>query len=379
MPSMAQKRDYYEVLSVERTASAEVIKRSYKKLAAKYHPDRNPGDDEAVERFKEAAEAFDVLSNPQKRERYDRFGHAGVNGAGAGFQDVGDIFDAFGDLFGDFGLFGGARRGRSRGGRRGPNLRTSLTIDLLEAAEGCERSLEIERHELCRTCDGSGAKPGSTPDSCQYCGGAGQVVQSQGFFRLQTTCPACQGAGQIIREKCPGCLGSGRETKGVKLSVKIPPGVDNGMQLCLRGEGEPGDGGGPRGDLYVDIHVRKHPLFDREGAHLICQMPIRYTQLCLGAEIEIPLLRGRDTLKIPAGTQPDEAFRISGKGMPDPHGGAHGDLFIHLHLEVPTKLEERQEELLRELAEHEKTNVSAHQKSFFDKLRDYFLADEESA
>lgn len=376
---MAQKRDYYEILSVERTASVEVIKRSYKKLAAKYHPDRNPGDDEAVERFKEAAEAFDVLSNPQKRERYDRYGHAGVNGAGAGFQDVGDIFDAFGDLFGDFGLFGGARRGRGRGGRRGPNLRTSQTIDLLEAAEGCERSLEIERHELCRTCDGSGAKPGSTPDSCQYCGGAGQVVQSQGFFRLQTTCPACQGAGQIIREKCPGCLGSGRETKAVKLSVKIPPGVDNGMQLCLRGEGEPGDGGGPRGDLYVDIHVRKHPLFDREGAHLICQMPIRYTQLCLGAEIEIPLLRGRDTLKIPAGTQPDEAFRITGKGMPDPHGGSHGDLFIHLHLEVPSKLEERQEELLRELAEHEKTNVTPHHKSFFDKLRDYFLADEESA
>ena len=377
---MAQKRDYYEILGVERTASVEVIKRSYKKLAGKYHPDRNPGDEEAVERFKECAEAFGVLSDPAKRERYDRFGHAGVNGAGGGggFHDVNDIFDAFGDLFGDFGMFGGRRGGRGRGVRRGSHVRTSLTINLAEAAEGCTRTIELDRRELCETCDGSGARRGTTPETCHYCGGAGQVVQTQGFFRMQTTCPACNGAGQVIREKCPQCVGSGRQVKSVTLEVKVPAGVDNGMQLCLRGEGEPGAGGGPRGDLYVDLRVREHALFDREGRNLICQVPVTYTQLCLGTSIEIPLLRGRELLEIPAGTQPDEAFRLSGKGMPDPHGGPRGDLFVHLHLDVPRKLGERQEELLRELAEQEKTNVSPHQKSFFEKLKDYFSADDES-
>lgn len=378
MPSMAQKRDYYEVLGVEKTATVEVIKRSYKKLAGKYHPDRNPGDDGAVEKFKECAEAFDVLSDPEKRSRYDRYGHAGVNGAGGGgFHDVNDIFDAFGDLFGDFGMFGGGRRGGGRGVRRGANLRTAITIDLGEAAEGTTRTVEIDRRELCDACDGSGAKPGSSPETCGYCAGQGQVVQTQGFFRLQTTCPACGGAGKVVRDKCPKCAGSGRQAKRVKLEVKVPAGVDNGMQLCLRGEGEPGPGGGPRGDLYVDLRVKEHPLFDREGRNLLCQIPVTYTQLCLGAEIEIPLLRGRHNLVIPAGTQPDEAFRLAGKGLPDPHGGSRGDLFVHLRLEVPRRLEERQEELLRELAEEEKTNVSAHRKSFFEKLKDYFVGDED--
>jgi molecular chaperone DnaJ len=382
MPSMAQKRDYYEVLGVERTATVEVIKRSYKKLAGKYHPDRNPGDAEAVEKFKECAEAFDVLSNPEKRERYDRFGHAGVNGpAGGGFRDVNDIFDAFGDLFGDFGLFGNARRagGRGRAARRGANLRTAITIELAEAAEGTSRTIELDRRELCDLCDGSGAKPGTSPETCQYCGGAGQVVQTQGFFRLQTTCPACSGAGQVTREKCPKCSGSGRQAKRVKLEVRVPAGVDSGMQLCLRGEGEPGPGGGPRGDLYVDLRVNPHPLFDREGRNLICQVPVTYTQLCLGAEVEIPLLRGRHVLTIPPGTQPDEAFRLDDKGLPDPHGGPRGDLFVHLHLEVPRKLGDRQEELLRELAEEEKAHVSAHRKSFFEKLKEYFAPEDEPA
>lgn len=377
MPSMAQKRDYYEVLGVERTATVEVIKRSYKKLAGKYHPDRNPGDEEAVEKFKECAEAFGVLSDADKRARYDRYGHSGVNGAaGGGFQDVNDIFDAFGDLFGDFGMFGG-RRGRASGARRGANLRAAVTIELAEAAEGTTRTVEIDRRELCDGCDGSGAKPGSKPEPCQYCGGQGQVVQTQGFFRLQTTCPACGGQGQVVRDKCPKCAGSGRQGKRVKLEVKVPAGVDNGMQLCLRGEGEPGPGGGPRGDLYVDLRVKEHPLFQREGRNLLCQIPVTYTQLCLGAEIEIPLIRGRHDLQIPAGTQPDEAFRLSGKGLPDPHGGPRGDLFVHLRLEVPRRLVDRQEELLRELAEEEKSNVSAHRKSFFEKLKDYFVGDED--
>ncbi len=379
MPSMAQKRDYYEVLGVERTATVEVIKRSYKKLAGKYHPDRNPGDDEAVEKFKEAAEAFGVLSDAEKRARYDRFGHAGVNGAaGGGFHDVSDIFDAFGDLFGDFGMFGGSnRRGRGRAVRRGANLRSAITIELGEAAEGTTRTLELERRELCDTCDGSGARPGTNPETCQYCGGAGQVVQTQGFFRVQTTCPGCNGTGEIIRDRCAQCSGAGRQHKRVKLEVKVPAGVDNGMQLCLRGEGEPGPGGGPRGDLYVDIRVKEHTLFEREGRNLICQIPVTYTQLCLGAEVEIPLLRGRQNLSIPAGSQPDATFRLAAKGMPDPHGGSRGDLFVHMRLEVPRSLDDRQEELLRELAEHEKVNVSAHRKGFFEKLKDYFGVEED--
>lgn len=381
MPSMAQKRDYYEVLGVERTATVEVIKRSYKKLAGKYHPDRNPGDQEAVEKFKECAEAFGVLSDADKRARYDRYGHAGVGGpaGGGGFQDVNDIFDAFGDLFGDFGMFGGGGR-RSRGGaRKGANLRAAVSIDLAEAAEGATRTLEIDRRELCDTCDGSGAKPGTSPETCTYCGGQGQVIQTQGFFRLQTTCPACSGAGQVVREKCAKCAGSGRQPKRVKLEVKVPAGVDNGMQLCLRGEGEPGPGGGPRGDLYVDLRVKEHEFFDREGRNLLCRIPVTYTQLCLGAQIEIPLLRGRHNLVIPAGTQPDEAFRLTGKGVPDPHGGPRGDLFVHLHLEVPRRLDDRQEELLRELAEQERANVSAHRKSFFEKLKEYFAGEDERA
>ena len=301
MPRMAQKRDYYEVLSVERTATVEVIKRSYRKLAAQHHPDRNPGDDAAVERFKEAAEAFSVLSDQDKRQRYDRYGHAGL-GNNAGPQDAGDIFDAFGDLFEGFGFFGagGGRRG-GRAVRRGQSLRTAITIELAEAASGCNRTIELDRRELCDTCDGSGAKPGTAPVACQYCGGAGRVVQSQGFFRVQTTCPACGGEGKMVRDKCPDCGGDGRQRKTVKLDVKVPAGVDTGMQLCVRGEGDPGPGGGPRGDVYVDIQVKPHPFFEREGRNLICEMPVTYTQLCLGSKLEVPLLKGQHTLTIPPG------------------------------------------------------------------------------
>jgi molecular chaperone DnaJ len=377
MVSMASKRDYYEVLDVPREASPEEIKRAYKKLALANHPDRNPGDEEAVSRFKEAAEAFEVLNDPDKRARYDRFGHAGVGGAAGagGFSDVDDIFDAFGDLFG--GIFGRAQR---RGGRvrRGESLRTSLTIDLLEAAKGCARELEIRRREICDTCHGSGAKPGTTPDRCDYCGGHGQVVQSQGFFRIQTTCPACRGSGTVIRQKCPDCAGSGRTLKSFQLEVKVPAGVDTGMQLCVRGEGEPGTDGGPRGDLYVDIHVREHPLFQRSGRQLTCRVPVTYTQAALGAELEIPVLEGRHMLDIPPGTQPGQVFRLRGAGMPDPHGGLPGDLHVEIQVEVPKKLSDRQEELLRELAELEHADVSPHRKSFFEKLKDYFSPHEEA-
>lgn len=384
MVSMATKRDYYEILGVSRDASAETVKRAYKKLAHKYHPDRNPDDEEAVERFKEAAEAFEVLNDAEKRSIYDRFGHAGLSGAGSraggGFTDMDDIMDAFGDLFEGFGFFGGGRaRGRGARSRRGDHLRTSITIDLLDAASGCTRELELTRHARCSTCGGSGARPGSQPQRCDYCRGMGRVVQSQGFFRVQSTCPACHGEGVVIRDRCPDCEGSGMEIETVNLEVQVPPGVDNGMQLCLRGEGEPGQRGGPRGDLYVDIQVREHPLFEREGRHLRCHVPVTFPQAALGAELEIPTLEGRHEFTVPPGTQPGEVFRLRGYGMPDPHGGRRGELFVQIQVEVPKKLTRRQEDLLRELAEVEHAHVSPHRKSFFEKLKDYFAPQEEES
>lgn len=373
---MAAKRDYYEVLGVAKDASPEAIKKAYKKIALETHPDRNPTD-EGVAKFKEASEAYEILGDAEKRARYDRFGHAGASGHQYG--DVSDIFEAFGDLFEGFGFGGGSRGGRGRRrGRQGASLRTAFTIDLLEAAKGTTRQLEINRNETCEECDGSGAKPGSKPVKCDYCGGQGQVVQSQGFFRVQTTCPACQGQGTIIRDKCTKCRGSGMQPKKVKLDVRIPAGIDNGMQLCLRGEGEAGQQGGPRGDLYVDIQVKEHPLFQREGRDLTCHVPITYTQAVLGTEIEVPLLTGRRDLTIPAGTQPGDIFRLRSEGMPDPHGGPRGDLFVRVQLEVPKKVTGRQEELVRELAELEHANVTPHRKTFFETLKDWFTPGEES-
>lgn len=378
MALMASKRDYYEVLGVSRDAGPEEIKRAYKKLALKHHPDRNTGDPEAAERFKESAEAFQVLSDPDKRARYDRFGHEGLAGAGAGpaFTDIEDIFEAFGDLFGG-GFFGRTSRRRGGGVQRGDSLRTAIQIDLLEAAGGTTREVEIERHEICSTCDGSGARPGTQPATCDYCGGHGRVVQSQGFFRVQATCPACRGSGTVVRDRCPDCRGSGRERKTARLTVTIPAGVDSGMQLRVRGEGEPGIRGGPRGDLYVDIYVKEHPLFQRDGINLTCRVPVGYTQAALGTALEIPTLNGRHELDVPPGTQPGEVFRLRGLGMPDPHGGRRGDLFVEVQVEVPRKLSSRQEELLRELAELEDADVSPHRKSFFEKVKEYFAPAED--
>jgi molecular chaperone DnaJ len=374
---MAAQRDYYEVLGVERNASAEELKRAYKKLAGKYHPDRNPGSEEAIEKFKEASEAFDILGNDETRARYDRFGHAGVKGAAGAhqFHDVQDIFEAFGDMFGD--LFGGrGRRGGSRA-RRGEHLRTAVTIDLLEAGVGCSRELKIQRKQVCAACKGGGAKPGTSPVPCDYCGGHGQVMQSQGFFRIQTICPACQGQGKIIREKCVECRGTKFTSIEVRLDVKIPAGVDNEMQIRVGGEGDPGENGGPSGDLYVDIRVKKHPLFQREGRHLLCDVPITYVQATLGTELDIPLLTGKHHLTIPPGTQPGEMFRLRGQGMPDPHGGPRGDLVARMQLEVPKKLTKKHEELLRQLAEIDAKHVSPHRKSFFESVKEFFTGDEE--
>ena len=381
---MPSPRDYYESLGVEKSASADEIKKAYKKLALKYHPDRNPGDQVAVENFKEAAAAYDVLSDTDKRARYDRFGHAGVNGPGGGgagpqFPDLGDIFEHFGDLFEGFGLGGGRKKSRSGGAQRGSDLKTSVTIDLKQAATGIEREVEVPRKKSCVKCSGSGSEPGHKPERCDYCGGQGQVIQSQGFFRVQTACPACRGQGTIIRHKCNSCFGSGREDEQVSLNVKIPAGIDNGMQLCLRGEGEAGPNGGPRGDLYVDVHVRPHSVFKREGVHLLCQVPISYTQAALGSKIEIPLLEGKTDVELSAGTQPGEVIRLRGKGMPDPRGGRTGDLHIEVQLVVPKKLAPDHEALLRQLAAMEQAHVMPHQTSWFDKVKALFTKEEEEA
>ena len=382
---MSGKRDYYEVLGVAKSAAADEIKRAYRKSAAANHPDRNPGDSAAEERFKEASEAYDVLSNPDKRAAYDRFGHDAFTrggrggGGGAGFQDLNDIFGQFGDIFGD--LFGGQGGGGRRGGggprpTQGDSLKTRLQLELREAAFGCSKTVEMTRDELCDTCDGSGAKAGTSPVRCDLCGGSGQIVQQQGFFRLQRPCHACKGLGKIIRERCPSCTGSGRQPKNFSVEIKIPAGVDEGMQVVARGEGEPGDHGGPRGDLYCEIQIKKHPLFERDGSDLHCAVPISFSQAALGTEFEIPLLDGKHTLEIPAGIQPGEVIKLRGKGMPHYQTQRKGDLLVEVQVEVPRKLSARQRELIRELAEIEHKNVSPHQKSFFEKLKELFVADE---
>ena len=378
---MATKRDFYEVLGVAKSADLDEIKRAYKKLVAKLHPDRNPGDQAAVVAFKEAAEAFAILSDPEKKMRYDRFGHAGVDASGQnGFQDVEDIFQAFGGMFGDlFGSGGGGRRsGGAPRGRKGESLQTSLTIELLDAAVGCTRELEIEKHVSCVTCNGSGAKPGTQPQKCDYCDGHGQVVQSQGFFRVQTTCPACRGRGTTIRDKCTECHGQRVVSRSNMLEVKVPAGIDNGMQLCLRGEGEAGENGGSPGDLYIDIRVKPHSLFKRDGRNLMCEVPITFSQAALGTSLDIPILTGKHHITVPAGTQPGEVFRLKSQGMPDPHGGMRGDLLVEFHVEVPKKLNKKQEELLRQLSELDDKQVSAKRKTFFDSVKAFFTVHEEA-
>lgn len=373
------KRDYYEILELTRTATDGEISTSYRKLAIRYHPDKNPGNEEAVAKFKEAAEAYEVLSDKEKRARYDRFGHAGVDGPGGGsphFGDVGDIFEAFGDIFGDMFGGGGGGRGRARRAQQGGDVRTDVTLDLREAAKGCTKEIQISRHAKCGECGGSGAKKGSKPEQCRYCGGRGQVIQSTGIFRMQTTCPACHGAGTVVSDPCTACRGEGHVLERTTREVQIPAGVDNGTRLRLSGEGDPSPNGGPSGDCYVFITVKEHSLFQRDGQHLICSLPISYSQAALGAKIEVPTLDGRHELTVPAGTQPGDVFRVKGQGMPDPRQRGRGDLLVQVSLEIPKKLTKRQQQLLRELAEEEQTNVSPQRKTFFDKLKDYFAIDD---
>jgi molecular chaperone DnaJ len=367
---MAGKRDYYEVLGVAKEAGDDEIKRSFRKLAMQFHPDRNVGDKEAEEKFKEAAEAYDVLSDANKRQRYDRYGHAGLeNNGGPSFRDGASVFDLFGDIIGD--LFGGGGRGR-HGPRGGRDLQVGIEIDLLEAARGVTKPITIPREENCPDCDGSGAKHGTKPERCRRCGGHGVVVGGQGFFRIQQTCNGCGGSGRIITDPCQRCFGHGRVEVKRTLEVGIPPGVDNGNRIRLPGEGEAGAPGGPRGDLYCVIQVREHFMFQRDGQHLICRVPITFSQAALGAEIEVPTLDGPIQYPLPRGTQTNEVLRIHNKGMPSVRGGRRGDLLVQVVVETPQKLTKRQEELLRELAELDHKHVSPERKSFLEKVRDLF-------
>ena len=374
MVTMADKRCYYEVLGIDRSATQAQVSEVYRELALKHHPDRNPGDQQAVARFKEAAEAFEVLGSEEKRAVYDRYGHAGLEDGGAPhFHDLSDIFEAFGDiigggLFGDF--FGAANRGRRV--HRGADIRCETTLDLLEAAHGTAKTVHFQRQQTCQTCGGSGAKSGTKPEPCPYCGGHGRVVQSTGIFSMQTTCPSCQGIGTVIRHPCPDCRGAGLVSKRVTRKVTIPAGVDDRTQLRLSGEGHPSPDGGPPGDCYCLISVTEHPLFQRKGQHLICQVPISYSQAALGAKIEVPTLDRSEEIKIAPGTQSGDILTLKRRGMPHPSYRSRGDLLVQLHVEVPKKLVHEHEELLRKLAEIEDTHVTPERKSFFKKLKDYF-------
>lgn len=366
-----QKRDYYEVLGIARDAGEAEIKKAYRKLAMKYHPDKNPGDQEAEDRFKEAAEAYEVLHDREKRQIYDRYGHEGLQGTGfQGFSGFEDIFSSFGDIFEDFfGFGGGRRRGRSRA-RSGNSLRYDLEISLEEAFSGKEEEIVFKKEEVCEECAGSGAKPGTEPQVCPTCQGRGQVVRSQGFFQISTTCPSCRGEGRIVTDPCDACRGLGRVNAEKRITLKIPPGVDHGSQLRLRGEGEPGEHGGPPGDLFVVVHVRKHEFFTREGEHLFCEIPVSIAQAVLGDTVMIPVLdeSGEEELEIPRGTQPGEMLTLHGHGMPGLRGRHRGDLFVKVNVKIPKRINQRQKEILQEFAALEGEKVTQKAKNFWKKI-----------
>ncbi len=373
------KRDYYEVLGTSRTASADEIKKAYRRKAMELHPDRNPNDPEAAERFKEIGEAYEVLSDSDKRARYDRYGHEGVRSTfGQGGFEWTDFhhFDEFGDLFGNiFGSFFGMGQQGQRGGQpRGRDLRTSVQMTLEEAFTGVEKTVELRRLELCETCNGNGCRPGTGPQVCPRCRGAGQIRLTEGFFSIASTCDRCRGAGQIISSPCVACAGNGRVEKAARLTAKIPAGVDNGMQLRLAGEGEAGGNGSRRGDLYVVIQVRDHEKFQREGQDIYSEAPISFVQAALGDAIVVETLKEKTALKIPAGTQGHKVFRIAGHGMPnpnDPHG-KRGDHFVRVKIWTPQKLNERQKELLREFALEGGDVTPDEDKGLFDRVKETF-------
>jgi len=378
----ATKRDYYEVLGVTRTASVEEIKRAYRRMAMKYHPDRNNGDDkgEAEVKFKEAAEAYEVLCDQDKRRRYDQFGHQGVRGQhDFSHMDVTDIFSMFEDIFGGaFAGMRGAPGGRGHPAQRGYDLETRVELTLVEVATGTEKTIEFERQDVCEICKGSGAKPGTSPIACPQCGGQGRIAQ-QGFggmFRMVVACPNCRGRGAVVREHCPSCGGTGRQMKKHTVVVQIPAGVHEGQAVRVTGEGEAGEAGAPPGDLHVYISVKEHPVFSRHRNDLVCQVPISFAQAALGATIEVQTLKGSEQLVIPAGTQHGEVFKMKGKGLPDVRGYRNGDQLVQITIEVPRKLNDRQQYLLREFAATESAHVNQKRTGFLNKLKETFKGDE---
>jgi molecular chaperone DnaJ len=346
-----ERRDYYEILGVERSASEEEVKKSYRKLAMQFHPDRNPGDKKAEENFKEAAEAYEVIHDPEKRKIYDRYGHEGINGTGFhGFSGFDDIFTNFSDIFEDiFGMTGARTRTRSSV-RQGADLRYDLKISFMDAVKGTSTHIELEKLEHCKECNGTGAAAGTHPEGCSRCAGRGTVTQSSGFFTISATCPQCRGAGRVIKNPCKACYGTGKARARKTVSLKIPGGVETGSRLRLRGEGEEGDFGGPSGDLYVFIHVEPHEFFERDGYDILCQIPISMTQAALGAAIEVPTIESKETIKIPKGTQGGKIFRLKGKGVAHLKGIGHGDQVVQVLVKIPTNLTKKQEELLKEFA-----------------------------
>lgn len=384
---MAAKRDYYEVLGLNKGATDEEIKKAFRKLAKQYHPDVNPNNKEAEAKFKEINEAYEVLSDKEKRAKYDRFGHAGVdpNGfGGAGGGGFGGGFGGFEGAFGDFGdifdmFFGGSGFGSSRsksGPRKGADLKYELEIDFKEAAFGVRKEISITRDEVCADCKGSGAKPGSPIETCKKCGGTGEVryTQSTVFGRVVNVrpCDECHGEGKIIKEHCPKCLGRGTVKRNRKITIDIPAGVDNGSVMPLRGEGEPGEKGGPKGDLYIYIRVKPHSLFKRDGINLFCEIPISFVQAAIGAEIEVPTLEGKEKFEIPEGTQTGTTFKLKGQGVPSLRSKARGDLYFTVKVEVPKKLNDKQKEALKHFADAMGEDITGRGKSFFDKVKDAF-------
>lgn len=379
------KNDYYELLGVQKSASAEELKKAYRKLAVKYHPDKNAGDKAAEEKFKEISEAYEVLSDAQKRKMYDQFGHAGVGqgGPGGGFEGFGQggfgggasMNDIFGDIFGD--LFGGGGQ-RGRGGARrsrgqpGADIRTQIDITFEEAAKGTEKVITIPKTASCETCSGSGAKPGTKPETCRTCQGRGEMTYQQGFFAISRPCTTCNGTGQTIPSPCTTCHGSGAVKKRAQIAVKIPAGIDTGQRLKLANEGEAGTQGGPPGDLYVVVNVLEHDFFTREEADVLCDVPVTFIQASLGAEIEVPTLDGKVKLKVPEGTQSHKVLRLKGKGMPYLGSPSRGDQLVRVIVETPTKLTREQKEILRQFGESGADNAHPMHKNFFDRMRNLF-------
>ncbi|MGF1688810.1 molecular chaperone DnaJ [Photobacterium japonica] len=373
------KRDFYEVLGVSRDASERDVKKAYKRLAMKFHPDRNQGDDQAAEKFREVKQAYEILTDPQKRAAYDQYGHAafeqggmGGGGFGGGGADFGDIFgDVFGDIFG-----GGGRRGGQQRAQRGADLRYNMELTLEEAVRGCSKEIRVPTLVHCDTCEGSGAKKGTSATTCGTCHGQGQVQMRQGFFAVQQTCPHCHGRGKLIKEPCGTCHGQGRKEETKTLSVKIPAGVDTGDRIRLSGEGEAGEFGAPAGDLYVQVHVAQHHIFERDGNNLYCEVPVSFTMAALGGEVEVPTLDGRVSLKVPSETQTGRMFRMRGKGVKSVRGGAMGDLICKLVVETPVNLSSRQKELLQELEETLGGTAAKKHKpkseGFFDGVKKFF-------